>query len=102
MECLLEQTIWLRGSEDNDQSGFVNSLRRTEVRFCPKFVNKREPNLSAPPVYRLDVIQLQGTLTWNRTATMEMRNEANRIVNRNVIFRCYSERSEYDSTSASD
>src|SRR5258708_25241213 len=40
MECLLEQTIWLRRSEDNDQSGFLNSLRRTEARFCPKFLNK--------------------------------------------------------------
>ena len=63
MECLLEQTIWLRRSEDNDQLGFVNFLRRTEVRFCPKFVNKREPNLSAPPVYRLDVIQPPGHIS---------------------------------------
>ena len=44
----------------DQQSGFVNSLRRTEVRFCPKFVNKKEPNLPAPPVYRLDVIQPPG------------------------------------------
>jgi hypothetical protein len=41
----------------------VNSLMRTEVRFCPKFVNKKEPNLPAPPVYRLDVIQPPGHIS---------------------------------------
>src|SRR6516165_2065444 len=48
MGCLREQTIWLRRSAENDQSASLNSLRRTEARSCPKFVNQREPNLSAP------------------------------------------------------
>jgi uncharacterized protein YbjT (DUF2867 family) len=39
MECLLEQTIWLKRSEDNDQSGCQNIWRRTEARFSLKFAN---------------------------------------------------------------
>src|SRR5262249_53134179 len=35
MECLPEQTIWLKRSEENDQSGSLHSLRRTEARSCP-------------------------------------------------------------------
>jgi hypothetical protein len=53
-------------------------------------------------MYRLDVIQPPGQIILEQYRNEEMRNEANRIANRNVFFRCHSERSEHDSTSASD
>ena len=48
MACLPEQTIWLKRSEENDQSGSLNFSRRTEVRSCPEFANKGSRNLSVP------------------------------------------------------